>query len=437
MKSVLNIGRIELWKHLSNRMSNNLYICSTSPSECYVVGMYTAIAQYFHSGQCFATIPGHRWIKRFWLGNQRGMVWSQILVVWNRLQCPPSWEVVAVDVDFWRSTLPQFLYMERGLRLSLLLLCLKQTSQCGIQGWPLTVDRTTKRKAHAREEYAWNWTHAIWSWEHLVLRNPAIGGCNLHIREVELPSGEMNIFWVSLLHWPRKKIEPLLDNAQTPTISILGCIVARFCGYVGCRLVSFGCCNWCVQSRRGQSMDIQTWAVNFASGLACDKGLHQTHNVTTPLMFDGRNAWQVHCSAGNIFHNAKPNVTQTWMFAILKMWIASSVAKLCYVWRIVNTTFMFGNRGTQRPAECPKQGERSRVESSRVEPACPEGSPFRAQGDQNSLSHFGSHYFSVEKSIRESKCVSQTSVCIAALGSLKPVRVSKAATVHKEQGEKP
>ena len=47
LKSPPNKGKAELWAHSSNKTSNNPYTCSTSSSECHVVGMYTAIAHNF------------------------------------------------------------------------------------------------------------------------------------------------------------------------------------------------------------------------------------------------------------------------------------------------------------------------------------------------------------------------------------------------------
>ena len=75
------------------------------------------LRHYWNVEQYFATLPGHRWIKRIlaWqpAGHERvgrpKYCWDTMLIIFCRLKCLASWEEIATDADFWNSLLPEFL----------------------------------------------------------------------------------------------------------------------------------------------------------------------------------------------------------------------------------------------------------------------------------------------------------------------------------------
>ena len=75
------------------------------------------LRHHWNVAQYFATLPGHRWIKRILAWQPAGhkrvgrpkYCWDTMLTNFCRLKCLVSWEVIATDADFWNSLLPEFL----------------------------------------------------------------------------------------------------------------------------------------------------------------------------------------------------------------------------------------------------------------------------------------------------------------------------------------
>ena len=78
--------------------------------------------------QYFATLPGHRWIKMVLVWQPQGhrrsgrpkCSWDTLLTIFCRWKNFSSWEVSAIDVELWRSNLPDFFFFPRSFfRMSL------------------------------------------------------------------------------------------------------------------------------------------------------------------------------------------------------------------------------------------------------------------------------------------------------------------------------
>ena len=75
------------------------------------------LRHHWNVAQYFATLPGHRWIKRILAWQPAGhkrvgrpkYCWDTMLTKFCRLKGLASWEEIATDADFWNSLLPEFL----------------------------------------------------------------------------------------------------------------------------------------------------------------------------------------------------------------------------------------------------------------------------------------------------------------------------------------
>ena len=75
------------------------------------------LRHHWNLAQYFATLPGHRWIKRVMAWQPQGRrrigrlkyCWDSMITNFCRLKNLPSWEMAAMDDDLWRSLLPDFL----------------------------------------------------------------------------------------------------------------------------------------------------------------------------------------------------------------------------------------------------------------------------------------------------------------------------------------
>ena len=75
------------------------------------------LRRHWNVAQYFATLPGHRWIKRILAWQPAGhkrvgrpkYCWDTMLTKFCRLKGLASWEEIATDADFWNSLLPEFL----------------------------------------------------------------------------------------------------------------------------------------------------------------------------------------------------------------------------------------------------------------------------------------------------------------------------------------
>ena len=75
------------------------------------------LRHHWNLAQYFATLPEHRWIKRVLAWQPQGhrrsgrpkYSWDTLITNFCRWKNLPSWEVSAIDVELWRSNLPEFL----------------------------------------------------------------------------------------------------------------------------------------------------------------------------------------------------------------------------------------------------------------------------------------------------------------------------------------
>ena len=75
------------------------------------------LRHHWNVAQYFATLPGHRWIKRILAWQPAGhkrvgrpkYCWDTMLTNFCRMKGLASWQVAAMDADVWNSLLPEFL----------------------------------------------------------------------------------------------------------------------------------------------------------------------------------------------------------------------------------------------------------------------------------------------------------------------------------------
>ena len=75
------------------------------------------LRHHWNVAQYFATLPGHRWIKKIFAWQPAGhkrvgrpkYCWDTMLTNFCRMKGLASWEVIAMDADVWNSLLPEFL----------------------------------------------------------------------------------------------------------------------------------------------------------------------------------------------------------------------------------------------------------------------------------------------------------------------------------------
>ena len=74
------------------------------------------LRHHWNVAQYFATLPGHRWIKRILAWQPAGhkrvgrpkYCWDTMLTNFCRLKGLVSWKVIATDAEFWNLLLPEF-----------------------------------------------------------------------------------------------------------------------------------------------------------------------------------------------------------------------------------------------------------------------------------------------------------------------------------------